>query len=762
MSSTILTIEPYARLITMLGDQLIKNETIALIELIKNSYDADASWVKVSFIGFGEDFSLKSSSKIMIEDDGCGMDGEILKNHWLNPATPDKLERKRMNPRTSKGRILQGEKGIGRFAIFKLGRRIRIISRREMLQERNAPIKETPDENVLTYDFSKYDEDFLHENGEKKQIYLKNLQVRLDIQTPQEIVEKDIQFGSVKRRRPPHGTIIEISDLKSEWSDAKIKTIQKEIGKLQPILKIIASDNDEANEIMADFSVWIYKNDALHPIHEEYKEKLINCLENKAVLKIKDGFFSAGKKEFQFTLNGEQTKIDFKNQGIYGLKQFQRQLEEWNSYPIACGDFRYEFYIFDLNIRLGDSSRYALDRDEQKIIKEHRIYLYRDDIRVMPYGDPDDDWLGLDIARGTISASGFLSNDQVVGCVYITQQQNPELKDKTNREGLIEMGRASSDFTHVLQLFLKYVRVNLYKDYLKRKKRFAQQKDMEQGKFLNLLSQAREKFSSDAEGVVLTEKLKRTYLKEKNIFKDRLATTENLAAVGLSVETASHDVILLIRKVIDQINGLMEELKFGMTIDGKSLFSRLRSIRDYVVMIETQLQDIRMLFPSAKKRTKQIHVQDIVEKVYRLYKHALDKYDITFHLATLGKPLIVRATDAVLLQVCVNLFDNALYWLKADPHPHEKRIEVLIDGNSKSMLFSDNGPGVLEQDQPYIFDAFYSGKGEDGKGLGLYIARQLLERYDYKIELKRFSREEQLKGASFIINFAREDLRDEE
>ena len=65
-----LTIRPYARLITMLGDQLIKNELIALVELIKNSYDADASWVKVSFIDFAPDYSLTSTSKIIIEDDG--------------------------------------------------------------------------------------------------------------------------------------------------------------------------------------------------------------------------------------------------------------------------------------------------------------------------------------------------------------------------------------------------------------------------------------------------------------------------------------------------------------------------------------------------------------------------------------------------------------------------------------------------------------------------------------------------------------------
>lgn len=93
-----LKIKPYARLITMLGDQLIKNEKIALVELIKNSYDADASWVKVDFVDFNEDFSITPNSRIVIEDDGCGMNEEIIRKHWLNPATPEKLKRKAEAP----------------------------------------------------------------------------------------------------------------------------------------------------------------------------------------------------------------------------------------------------------------------------------------------------------------------------------------------------------------------------------------------------------------------------------------------------------------------------------------------------------------------------------------------------------------------------------------------------------------------------------------------------------------------------------------
>lgn len=139
----------------MLGDQLIKNEVIALVELIKNSYDADASWVKVSFIDFNSDYSSNDNSKIIIEDDGCGMDADILRNHWLNPATPEKLRRKKVNARTAKGRILQGEKGIGRFAVFKLGKNIKIVSRRQQKNEDGKFIDRGENkENTLIYDFS--------------------------------------------------------------------------------------------------------------------------------------------------------------------------------------------------------------------------------------------------------------------------------------------------------------------------------------------------------------------------------------------------------------------------------------------------------------------------------------------------------------------------------------------------------------------------------------------------------------------------------
>ena len=112
----------------------------------------------------------------------------------------------------------------------------------------------------------------------------------------------------------------------------------------------------------------------------------------------------------------------------------------------------------------------VLSSSQKDLIKKHRIYLLRDDIRVLPYGDPDDDWLQIDIGRGTISAGSFFSNDQVVGRIKITKAGNPHLKDKTNREGLIEDEYYTSDFICVIRSLLSFLRIEDYKEYLKNEK----------------------------------------------------------------------------------------------------------------------------------------------------------------------------------------------------------------------------------------------------------------------------------------------------
>ena len=179
MENKTFKIRPYARLLTMLGEQLIKNEQIALAELIKNAYDADADWVKVSFVNFGEKMVLSDSSKIIIEDNGCGMSLGTIEKSWMNPATPNKKAEKGEEKRTLvKNRVIQGEKGIGRFAILKLGRKITITTRPQNSNE----------EYVIDYDLSNYDDDFLSINGQEKELFIDDISINVYPQNPTQIV----------------------------------------------------------------------------------------------------------------------------------------------------------------------------------------------------------------------------------------------------------------------------------------------------------------------------------------------------------------------------------------------------------------------------------------------------------------------------------------------------------------------------------------------------------------------------------------------
>lgn len=181
-----LHIRPYARLITMLGDQLITDEAVAITEIIKNSYDADASWVKVTFHGFDEKYhAISTDPSITIEDDGLGMTDDVLRNHWLNPATPEKLRRKRTQPATLKRRMIQGEKGIGRFAVFKLGNKIDIITRHAIEKDDGTFVNPADRESSLHYDLTKYDEDLLStKSGSSDPLFLEQIPVLLTHRTP--------------------------------------------------------------------------------------------------------------------------------------------------------------------------------------------------------------------------------------------------------------------------------------------------------------------------------------------------------------------------------------------------------------------------------------------------------------------------------------------------------------------------------------------------------------------------------------------------
>lgn len=741
-----LKIRPYARLLTMLGEQLITNERIALIELIKNSYDADSPWVKVSFVEFDENFNITPNSKIIIEDNGSGMSPEVIEKHWLNPATPEKLRRKAKKPKSPKGRIIQGDKGIGRFAILKLGRQIKIITR--------AAGQNT--EQVVIYDFSSYDDEFLTERGVEKDLFIDELAVALQVRQPKSFTGGKISLGLRKVNCLPHGTRIEISDLKGSWSQRKVEDAYRDLTRLESIFSAKMAVSLK-NQNQDTFRVWIYKDDEPEPYHEQYLEKLKFLLEERSVFRIEKGEYDEQKKEFRFTLNDVSKVLKLNDPLVTGLNVFRERFgkgsEILNNRNTECGSFEFGFYIFDFSTKAP--AKYQLDNEDKKIIRDHRIYLYRDGIRVYPYGEPQDDWLGIDIHRGTVGAFQFLSNDQVVGYVNITQKQNPKLKDKTNREGLIDEGNATDDFRALLRTFLRHIRAHDYERYRSDLENKSAQDIFRTEQIQKHLAELKETVKDNSSALKIISTIEKGYTAERRYLVRRAETTEELAGVGLSVETASHDIMAIMGKAMISIDELIREVMRD-DLNHDDLHKELQSLRGMLSFIEAQLKDIQLLFKSSKQRRKPIKIKQIIEKVGRIYRQLLKKGNIEFSVQEIGPPLIAKTTDAVLLQLFLNLFDNAVYWLQ-QISKSGKQIEILLDGNKGQMIFSDNGPGVGKDDAPYIFEPFYSAKGDEGRGLGLYIARQLLERYDYSIELAEVKSEKILSGANFVVSFILED-----
>lgn len=736
-----LPIRPYARLLTMLGEQLIKNERIALVELIKNAYDADADWVKISFEDFGKNFEINRKSRIVIEDNGEGMSEDVIKNAWMNPATPNKYIKDGVRVTTRKTRIIQGEKGIGRFSILKLGRSIKIYSK---------PLK-SKEEYVIDYDLSRFDDDYLSENGKTKEIFLEDISIPVYSQTPKYIVDRAVRINNKIYKNNSQGTRIEISNLKGTWSFNKLNNVYKDVSKLESIFtKLFGKKEQKKNQFQIGFEF----NKEKYSVGDDFTEKLKNLLENNSIFQITKGIFDNNKNEIRFHLNGENKVINFDDPNIRGKKVCREHFEDGETkkkrYP-SCGSFKFNFFIFDF--ASNAPAKYKLDRNEKELLKSHRIYLYRDGIRVYPYGEPNDDWLQIDTLRGVFGAGQFFSNDQIVGWVEITKEENKKLKDKTNREGLISVDEGESDFIGVIQTILSYIRKHPYDIYRNNLQDKKTQEIFKTEQIQRDFDSLKKHFDNiqDKKSLSLISKTEKQYLAERRFLVQRAETTEELAGVGLSVETASHDLMSFMSKALNTLDELISD-SLNDDIDNNILQEELQKLKGMLSFIEAQLKDIQLLFRSSKQRRKQIRVKDMLDKVIRIYKKQLKKEKINIEIIKIGSPLVAKSTEAVLLQLFLNLLDNSIFWL-GKISISNKQIAITLNGRNGRLIFSDNGPGVNPDDKPYIFEPFFSGKGEEGRGLGLYIAKQLLEKIDYSINLADLKNDKILSGANFVVDF---------
>ncbi len=214
--------QPRARLLKLIGEELISDEVVALGELVKNSHDADASTVTVTFRG-----GAGSDSFLEVRDDGFGMDVSILLTRWMEPAASTKVGKGRQI--TPKGRRILGEKGVGQFAADKLSRRLEIVSR----------CPKRADEVQAVVDWDQYD------NGS---LLLSEVQNRWDIRPPRDV--------------SPHGTLLKMSGLRTVWSERMFRRLSIRLSRLLSPFRpndpfTIRIESDEfphySGELRADF-----------------------------------------------------------------------------------------------------------------------------------------------------------------------------------------------------------------------------------------------------------------------------------------------------------------------------------------------------------------------------------------------------------------------------------------------------------------------------------------------------------------------------
>lgn len=730
--------DPYARLLTMLSEQLIKNEVVALTEIVKNAYDADSEWVKITFDNFNSNMVASSDSKIIIEDAGCGMSENILKNDFINPASAHKKIKKEAGEKTPLGRIYQGEKGIGRFSLFKLGKKITVITKTsEDIKARRLEI-----------DLSLYEDEFIKNNNE--QYKLSDISVGYNAIDYTDFTE-EIYLDNALRKRKNHGTIIVVEELNDSWGKNKFEKLQSDL------FSLIGNVYGEG------FGIYFYEGNSFVPTTEITEKKTLdNIIDQKAVLKV-EGFYDEKGKKYNFTINGKEKSVELSDKTISGLtlyKDFKNGIEArdltLDDYVTSCGNFKFRFYIFDPD-KKNARTKYKMTNEDWEIVKKNRVFLYRDGIRVFPYGSIKDDWLQVDTIRGTKRASAMFSNDQVVGYIDITYKGNPNLKDKTNREGLLEVGESYSDFLSVIQIFLQHIKIYYYDEYSKKKnviKKFDKQsKNNLEEEFKGVIEECRDNSIKRK-----IENIKKLVDEQNDYNLSRIRVVEDLAGIGLSIQATHHDLGNFIRKcynVIDDYN--LQLMRNEETLTEKSVVcEKIERLRGIISAMEAVLADMKNLFASTQHKSKSIRVSVLLNKVLGYYNSVFELKNIRFELNNIGNGIVViNMPEALLMTIFINILDNALYWLE-DEGGKEKKIKITINADENYMVFSDNGPGIYPEEKEKIFEAFFTGKGVEGRGLGLYICRQFLDRYDYFIDVCD-DYEYSLGGADFRIDFNKKD-----
>lgn len=728
--------KPYARLMNILGDQLITDKKVAVIEIVKNSYDADATNVQIRFcnisnVGFNS-LTRDEQAYIEIEDNGCGMSLDTIKNVWLRPATPNKFDRKRRNNyKTEKGRIIQGEKGIGRFAIHKLGERIELYTKAK-------------GENEI-----KLEMNFVDFNPDNINLFNQQSDYKLLDEVSNNWYVHDVPEKIINES----GTIIRIYNIREQWSQNDFKELYKNIQRMMP--PIDEESKTLGVNFVQDFIIEMFISGKLYvdediktfsDVFERAQYMMSGSIDENGILTFKYRSNSP-KRELNDTIDLlDDNKLSLRNYSLYGNKWFKE-----NNRKPKCGPFKFSFYAFDLK----NKDWTFMDKDLEKFIKENFVYVMRDGIRVYPYGEKGIDWLDLDKLRSTYRAGQFISYNDLTGFVYISQEGNPLLTDASNRQGLVNNAGTYFDFksltTAATEIFNYEIKIDKSKKELQKKTSLKKTDDNLQ-KSLNDFQKSLEKIN-DLKTLELANKFVDAYMKHIEIVEDRMETVEDLAGLGMAVEKSSHDSLRVLSLMAQNVKSFKKKID-KKNYQEQELIDLFNDMEENLNMVYEDMQLIQPLFKIQRQKIKDVSIKNCIAKVVRYFRTDIEGKIIT-NLDEIKEDVIVKTNAGLILQILINLIDNAIYWLDKSNNT-ERKIFFKINTTEKTLIVADNGNGIREDVIPLVFNEFFSMKS-NGRGLGLYIVRELLSRINADISVIENPVDKILPGANFIIKFDKKE-----
>ncbi|XZU28535.1 ATP-binding protein [Acinetobacter baumannii] len=678
---------PRARLLAQLGDQLIKNEHIAVIELIKNAYDADATECKVIL----DDFTNPKNGTITIRDDGNGMNLDIIQNAWLEPGSDSKVNSDN-TPKLSPvyERLPIGEKGIGRFGVHKLGNVIQLITKMKNCKEVEVNINWNDINNIK---------------------YLKDV--------PIQVVEheKPTVFNKTKDQT---GTKIVIKELKNKWDRRLIRELARTVNSLKsPFVQ--SNEKFEPSLVLKQNETWLSDLQNWESVKERALFEFSIVLSGTAIEEFSYKFMpwpemleklSPREIDISYPLIAEsRTLYNEEIVEIDGKKKKISKIINLDEHKI--GKIQFVGYIFDLDsivMNFGISDKKGF----KDILKMHTgVKVFRDSLRVYDYGEPENDWLGLDHRRFQSPAKA-ISNNLIVAAVQVGRKNSTDLQEKTNREGFVE-NEAYHAFKGAVLHVLDLIEALRVEDKIKLRVEFGAKKESKTVDYI--ITETKEYVERNVKDEPVRQEIVK-YLQK--IDTDYKLVKENLlhaAGSGLSLSIVVHEV----EKIIYEVEKLLKNEKASERSIKlvKHLSSMIDGYSELLRKSSQKVQSLGAIIDQALFNTEFRQLSHNVEIINK-YKERPD--------------IKIKISKNLILGSLQNIFDNSFYWLgrkydELDPVLGSKKIFIDFQ-ESKSkyhLIVADNGTGFLSSDKSLLTEPFVSYKPNDsGMGLGLHIASQAL------------------------------------